>query len=74
MLENYSDPRKRKITENNNAYHINITIDEKNKKNAIQKLKNIVKEIENGTTDCSLHDDTYMPYYWWTCYDYYHST
>lgn len=58
----------------NNAHHISVTIDEKDFETAIRELKKAVEEIESGSGDCSAHDDTYMPYYWWTSYPYSHKT
>lgn len=76
MLQDPNDPVVRKPAGKydppNNAFHISITVDERNKESAMRELKRVVKELEEGTCDCSEHSDNYMPYYWWTAYPYLH--
>ena len=75
MLEDKNDPVVRrpagKYDPPNNAYHISITVDDRNKEKALKELDRVVKEIKEGTVDCSEHNDDYMPYYWWTAYPFY---
>lgn len=67
------DPVRRiKDEKRNNAFHVSITVDEKDEKTALKELRRIIEEIEQGTADCSEHDDSYMPYYWWTAYPFVH--
>ena len=69
------DPYKRVQSEDrNNAYHISITVDEKDEQTALKELRRILEEMEQkgATGDCSEHGDTYMPYYWWTAYPFVH--
>lgn len=51
------------------GHYISIVITGNDKKQALELLKDTVKQIEEGVTDCSSHDDTYMPYQWWTSYN-----
>lgn len=50
------------------VYHINIIVDELTVEAAHARLREVVDEIvTQGVADCSAHDDTYIPYTWWTC-------
>lgn len=55
--------------ERKDGYYISITITGEGREDAIILLDKTVKEIKEGVTDCSEHDDTYVPYRRWTCYD-----
>jgi len=67
MQEEPNTPRYRELQ--GDEYYISIMIYEKNREAAIKALEETLEEIKDGVADCSAHDDTYMPYLWWTCYD-----
>jgi len=59
-------------------YVISIKIVEVNKLKALEELDRIVNEIKvdviaEGESDMSMHDDTYLPYHFWSCFEREHS-
>jgi hypothetical protein len=55
-------------------YVISVKIVEVNKEKALEELDRIVKIIrtdiiELGGSDMSEHDDSYLPYYFWDCFE-----
>lgn len=55
----------------NKHYHIHILIDEENRDKAMNKLKETVEEITecpSSELDLSEHDDSYMPYRFYSCF------
>ena len=51
-----------------NSWHLHIIIDEVDEESMLKALEKTVKEIKEGIYDCSEHDDSYMPYRFWTCH------
>jgi hypothetical protein len=51
------------------GYKISITIVGETEKEAEDLLIKTTEEIKSGTRDCSEHDDSYLPYRAWSCFD-----
>jgi hypothetical protein len=55
-------------------YVISIKIIEIDKYKALEELERVVKHVRHdvqtyGESDMSEHNDTYLPYYFWACFE-----
>jgi len=51
-------------------FMINISIEEFSRKAALDELRKVIKEIEEGVSDCSAHPariEPYLPYTYFSC-------
>ena len=50
------------------GHYISVKIVGNDEKHAIELLEKTIKDLKEGVCDCSEHDDTFLPYRWWTSY------